>query len=95
MPTLPNVPSLGDTFKGFEYAGWNGLYAPAGTPADVVKQLFTATHKALQDPELQAHYQSAGSSAEASESPAAFHSFMKSETAKWARVIQIAGVKAD
>lgn len=97
MAALPDVPTLKELYGDdlLVQESWGGLWVPAGTPADVVKQLFTATHKALQDPELQAHYQSAGSSAEASESPAAFHSFMKSETAKWARVIQIAGVKAD
>ena len=69
--------------------------APAGTPAEVVQQLFTATRKAMQDPELQTHYQNTGSSVEVSDSPAAFLTFMKAETAKWAKVIQLAGVKAD
>ena len=109
LASLPDVPTLKELYNddltcvltfmpsatGMVQEAWGGLWVPAGTPADVVQLLFVATRKAMQDPELQAHYQSTGSSVETSESPAAFLAFMKAETAKWAKVIQLAGVKAD
>lgn len=94
---LPDVPTLKELYNDdlMVQEAWGGLWVPAHTPADVVQQLFVATRKAMQDPELQAHYLSTGSSVETSESPAAFLAFMKAETSKWAKVIQLAGVKAD
>lgn len=97
LTSLPDVPTLKEIYNDdlMVQEAWGGLWVPAQTPAEVVQQLFMATRKAMQDPELQAHYQSTGSSVETSESPAAFLAFMKAETAKWAKVIQLAGVKAD
>ncbi|MFC7459956.1 Bug family tripartite tricarboxylate transporter substrate binding protein [Hydrogenophaga defluvii] len=97
LATLPDVPTLKELYNDelMVQEAWGGLWVPAHTPADVVQQLFVATRKAMQDPELQAHYLSTGSSVETSESPAAFLAFMRAETAKWAKVIQLAGVKAD
>lgn len=97
LASLPDVPTLKELYNDdlMVQEAWGGLWVPAHTPADVVQQLFVATRKAMQDPELQAHYQSTGSSVETSESPAAFLAFMKAETSKWAKVIQLAGVKAD
>jgi tripartite-type tricarboxylate transporter receptor subunit TctC len=97
LASLPDVPTLKELYNDdlMVQEAWGGLWVPAHTPADVVQQLFVATRKAMQDPELQAHYLSTGSSVEISESPAAFLAFMKAETGKWAKVIQLAGVKAD
>lgn len=97
LTSLPDVPTLKEIYNDdlMVQEAWGGLWVPAQTPAEVVQQLFMATRKAMQDPELQTHYQSTGSSVETSESPAAFLAFMKAETAKWAKVIQLAGVKAD
>lgn len=97
LASLPDVPTLKELYNDdlMVQEAWGGLWVPAHTPADVVQQLFVATRKAMQDPELQAHYLSTGSSVETSASPAAFLAFMKAETSKWAKVIQLAGVKAD
>lgn len=97
LGSLPDVPTLKEIYNDelLVQESWGGLWVPAGTPAAVVQQLFAATHKALQDPELRSHYQATGSEIEASESPQAFARFMAAETPKWAKLIQIAGVKAD
>ena len=97
MSSLPDVPTLKEVYGEdlFVQESWGGLWAPAGTPAPVVQQIFNAARKAFADPELRAHYQASGTEPELSESPEAFARFMRAENQKWARLIQMAGVKAD
>ena len=97
LASLPDVPTLKEIYNDdlMVQEAWGGLWVPAGTPQPVVQHIFSATRQALQDPELREHFQSTGSVVDMSESPAAFLAFMKAETAKWTRIIQIAGVKAD
>lgn len=97
LSSLPDVPTLKELYGEdlFVQESWGGLWAPAGTPAPVVQQIFQATRKAFQDGELRANYVSSGSEPELSESPEAFARFMKAETQKWARLLQMANVKAD
>jgi tripartite-type tricarboxylate transporter receptor subunit TctC len=52
QPDLPGVPTLAETFPGFEYTGWNGLFAPAGTPADVIARVNRDLEAVLQQPEV-------------------------------------------
>ena len=51
-PLLPQVPTVAETYKGFEAAAWFGLFAPKGTPEAAVQALAQNTDRALQDPEL-------------------------------------------
>jgi len=97
MSSLPDVPTLKELYGDdlFVQESWGGLWAPANTPSPVIQQIFIATRKALADPELRAHYLAAGTEPELSESPEAFTRFMVAESQKWARLIQMAGVKAD
>lgn len=97
LASLPDVPTLKEIYNDdlMVQEAWGGLWVPAGTPQPVVQHIFSATRQALQDPELREHFQSTGSVVDMSESPAAFLAFMKAETAKWTRIIQIAGVKAE
>lgn len=97
LGSLPEVPTLKELYGEdlFVQESWGGLWAPANTPAPVIQQLFQATRKAFSDPELRAHYVAAGTEPELSESPEAFARFMKAETQKWSRLIQMAGVKPD
>lgn len=97
MSALPDVPTLKEIYGEdlFVQESWGGLWAPAGTPAPVVQQIFNATRKALADPELRASFQTAGTEPDLSESPEAHARFIKAESQKWARLIQMAGVKAD
>ena len=53
LPTLPNVPSLHEAgLPNFEVAVWNGLYAPKGTPKEIIKTLSQALQESLRDPAL-------------------------------------------
>lgn len=97
LSSLPDVPTLRELYGDdlFVQESWGGLWAPVGTPAPVIAKLYAATKQAFTDPALRAAIQGGGSEVELSASPEEFAAFMKAETAKWARLIQMAGVKAD
>lgn len=57
MDSLPDVPTIGETVKGFVFdSGWHGTFAPAGTPMPIVRQIQHAIHKALQVPHVHKHF---------------------------------------
>ena len=60
MPQIPTVPPVAGTIPNFELLGWNGYFAPAGTPKEIVAQLSTALRKIAQDPELKSRLNSLG-----------------------------------
>lgn len=97
LPSLPEVPTMKELFGDELYVQdfWGGVWAPAGTPPAVIARLFAATRQAHTDAGLREQYRAGGSEVELSNSPEEFAAFMKAETAKWARLIQLAGVKAD
>ncbi|MEY2952811.1 MAG: hypothetical protein RLZZ401_898 [Pseudomonadota bacterium] len=88
VASLPNVPSLAETFSGFDYSGWNGLFAPAGTPAEVVLRVNQDLAALLRQPDVVQRLQTLGSVADGSLSPAAFAAFMKSERERWAGIVK-------
>jgi tripartite-type tricarboxylate transporter receptor subunit TctC len=57
---LPNVPSIGESFAGYESITWLGLSAPAGTPPAIVARISAEVRKALSDPAVEKRYQTAG-----------------------------------
>lgn len=52
LPQLPNVPTVDETFPGFDTSSWNGFFAPAGTPQDIVNVLAEKTIEAAKDPAI-------------------------------------------
>lgn len=92
LPTLANVPALSETFSGFEYTGWNGLFAPAGTPAEIVTRMNRELAALLRQPDVVQRLLTLGSMADAGLSPAAFAGFMKSERERWARIVKAIGI---
>lgn len=92
VDSLPNVPPLGDTFSGFEYTGWNGLFAPAGTPGEVVARVNRDLAALLRQPEVVQRLQTLGSMADGSMSPAALAVFMNAERERWARIVKAIGI---
>ncbi len=97
LSSLPEVPTLKELYGDdlFVQESWGGLWAPAGTPAPVIAKLFSATKQALADPALRAQFQAGGAEVEVSASPEEFAMFMKAESVKWAKLIQISGTKAE
>jgi len=92
--SLPEVPPVADTLKGFSIDTWWGLIAPAGTPHDVVVKLNQAFVAALNAPETKTRFASLLAEPVGS-SPEQFGAFMKSELAKYEKVVKATGAKVD
>ncbi len=91
---LPEVPTLAETYPGFEIDTWWGVVAPAGTPADVVQKLNKAITEALATPELKTRF--ANLLAEPTPTtPEQFGRFMAAERAKYGPVVKASGARVD
>jgi tripartite-type tricarboxylate transporter receptor subunit TctC len=90
-PGLPNVPALAEFVPGFVVTGWHGLVAPAGTPRAIVEKIRNDVVEVLRDPKIRDNLATDGALVVAG-TPDQFRDFIVSETAKWAAVIQTAGV---
>jgi len=94
-PAAPDLPTVGESgFSGFESTAWHGLLVPVGTPKPIVARLNAETNKVLREPEIRGRLASQGT-ATMGGTPEHLADYIKSETAKWTRVIQQAGIKAD
>jgi tripartite-type tricarboxylate transporter receptor subunit TctC len=95
VPGFPELPTIDESgFPGFEYALWAGLFAPARTPATIVRKLHLETVKALALPDLRAKLADLGQEG-IGNSPDEFSAIIKSEIPKWVKVIKDSGIKAD
>ena len=91
LPLLPNVQSMVDVLgPKFEIAYWQAMFAPAGTPAPVIKTLNAALQQAVTDPDTIKHWAVQGFTAfpKSQRTQAAAEAFMKSEIARWGGVIR-------
>lgn len=93
-PSLPGVPPLSATFKGFSIDTWWGLVAPAGTPKPVIDKLNKAFVAALNAPETKTRFAALLAEPVAT-TPAQFDSFMSAERAKYQQVVKASGAKVD
>jgi tripartite-type tricarboxylate transporter receptor subunit TctC len=93
-PDYPDLPTIAETFPGFEVTSWFGLAAPAGTPRPIVDALHAAMRKALADPEAIKQLANAGLEP-ALNSPEEFAAYIRSEIDKWTKVARAANVKLD
>ena len=91
---LPGVPAVASTLKGFAIDTWWGLVAPAGTPPDVVAKLNQAFVAALNAPETKTRFGTLLAEP-VSNTPEQFGAFMKSELAKYEKVVKATGAKVD
>jgi len=92
LPELPTVDESG--VRGFEATSWNGLLAPAGTPATIVRRLHLETVKTLAQADVRAKFADLGLEP-IGNSPDEFAAAIKSEIPKWAKLIKEAGIKPD
>lgn len=94
-PTLPDVPTLAESgLKGFAAVGWNGLFAPAGTPQAIIDKMNQAVNAALADPQIKERILKDGSIPQGG-TPQQFTSFVADELANWSQVARKAGVSLD
>lgn len=92
--TLPNVPTVAEAgLPGFEYSLWAGLFAPAGTPSDVVDKIARDVRAAADSAEVKERLTTLGAEAMPM-SPAQFKQFVDTEITESSKVIKAAGIKA-
>jgi tripartite-type tricarboxylate transporter receptor subunit TctC len=95
-PQLPEVPTLLEAMpNGFDVETWFGIWAPAGTPSDIVKKLNTEVNAVMSDPEFRAKISSDGSEVVVGGSPDEFTGYVKTETAKWTKIVKDSGAKVE
>jgi tripartite-type tricarboxylate transporter receptor subunit TctC len=92
VPDLPTVSESG--LPGYETVAWFGLFAPAGTPKDIVQRIADETAKAVQRPEIRESIAALGGEPVGS-SPTAFAATVKGDLAKWRKVVVDGNVKVD
>jgi tripartite-type tricarboxylate transporter receptor subunit TctC len=93
-PQLPDVPSLGDTVKGYEASAWFGMGAPAKTPKDAIAVINKAMNEALADNNFKKRLADLGGMTMGG-TPEDFGKIVVSETAKWKKVVEFAGISVD
>ena len=95
LPAVPDVPTfIEQGFAGFTGSTWAGMLAPAATPKDIVKRMSEEVGRIIRSDETRVRLEAMGTFG-AGGTPEEFDAFITAETAKWAKVINDAGVKAD
>ena len=94
LSILPDVPAANESLPGFEAVNWYGMLVPAGTPPDVIQRLQSEIAKIIHSPDIREKLVAQGTDPVGS-TPAQFGAFIRSETAKWEKVIRTAGIKPD
>ncbi len=92
LPNTPTVRELG--YAELDFGLWNGLFAPAGTPAAILERLNAEVHKALGDPAANERLIAVGHYPSAS-TPEHLRILMRTDVQRWSRVIKEAGIKLD
>lgn len=95
-PVLPDLPTLDEIgLKGYQVGSWYGLFAPANTPAGIVRKLHAGVQKGLAAPDIQDKMAKLGTDDTVTESPEAFKALLLADIAKYAKVIKTANLKVD
>lgn len=89
LPMLPDVPTAREADVNYQMSVWAGLFAPKGTPPEVIARLAQALDKALDEPAVRDRLAQLGGAvpAKAERNPAAFDRFVRSEIARWAPIL--------
>jgi len=98
LEVLPDLPTVAESgLPNMEVSVWHGLYAPKGTPAEVVERLSQSLQVALKDENVAARFAELGTTPSPAEdaTPAALKAKLESEIERWRPIIEAAGVYAD
>jgi len=92
---LPDIPTLDETgLKGFEMTNWYGVVAPAGVSRDIINKVSADINKALQDPGVRKRLVDVGTEIGGG-TPESFDNFIKTEIAKYTKLVKAANVQLD
>jgi tripartite-type tricarboxylate transporter receptor subunit TctC len=91
---MPDIPAIAETLPGYELGSWYGLFAPARTPAALVRRLHAEIVKVIGDPTVKQQFAAFGAEPVGS-TPDAFRSVLEKDLVKWAKVAREAKVKVE
>ena len=89
---VPDIPTVAESYKGFEAITWFGILVPSGTPAPRVARLSAEITKVLQSPDVRERFAATGGVV-VKPGPGEFAALIKTELTKWSRIVKEAGVK--
>ena len=90
----PNLPTVAETYPGFESGTWYALFAPSGTPKEAVTRIHEAVTRAMQAPEVRDKFIAQGAEP-LSGTPQDAAAFTRAEVAKWGKVVKASGARVD
>jgi tripartite-type tricarboxylate transporter receptor subunit TctC len=94
LDVLPDVPAMADFVPGYEASGFAGIGVPKGTPTEIIDRLNREINAGLADPRIKARIVELGGTVVGG-SPAEFATVIAEATEKWAKVIKVAGIRAE
>ena len=90
----PDIPTIAEAgVPGYEALQWFGMFAPAGTPKEIVQRLHAEIVRATQDAEIRRRFVNDGGDPQPSRTPDEFVAYIRADMAKWAKVVREAGIK--
>ena len=92
---LEEVPTLSETYPGFEYVGWFALLAPTGTPAGVIQRVNRDMDRVLTDPEVAQRLYDFGLVNEGAGTPESLGDFLRAERERWAKLVKDIGLQPE
>ena len=92
---IEDVPTLAETYPGFEYVGWFALLAPAGTPAGVIQRVNRDMDRVLADPEIAQRLYDFGLVNEGAGTPDSLNDFLRTERERWAKLVKEIGLQPE
>ena len=96
VPGLPDVPTAAEAgLPAYQVTTWYGVFAPAGTPPAIVRRLHADTVKAMQTPDTKAKLEGIGADGTVSRSPEEFAALVRTDTARYAKIVKDIGLKID
>ncbi|MGH8662802.1 MAG: Bug family tripartite tricarboxylate transporter substrate binding protein [Burkholderiales bacterium] len=91
-PLLPDIPAIAESVPGYDLAGWYGVLAPAGTPGAIIERLHAEIQKIMASPQMKERYVALAIE-RVERTPEQYGEYVKSELAKWGKIIQVSGAR--
>ena len=91
---MPDLPALAESYPGLESSTWFALFAPAGTPREIVTRINAAVTKTVQLPDVRDKFRAQGAETHTG-TPGELAAYVRSEVAKWGKVIKASGAKVE